>query len=135
MKEHFEQLAKDNDWEFLYAPKSYQNIYEEMQENKLHFFMEPLTINSKFDDFGIETPTYNGKLFLAYSSDIDEDYEVRYEKYIKPIILGGLQLLKESLSTDCGTSYRVDSLSTTEVINLFNYNLDGLYINYSITDV
>lgn len=127
----FKELAADNDWKFEYSRTDYQNLFSEMESNQVHLFVDPIVIDSKFSDSGDESKTYSGKFMLLYSSDIDESYSDKYDRYIKPLIDESLTKIKDSFIC---SDLSINKFQSVEVINLFDYNLDGILINYSITD-
>lgn len=129
MYEFLKNIAEDNDWVFEYSRSDYQNLYDEMTNEKIHLFVDPISTSSSFSDSGFEEKTSIGKLMILVSSDVDEDYKHKYDNHIKPLIDGALQTLKDSLI--CADA-DILKFETTEVINLFDFNLDGLLINYNV---
>lgn len=130
MYEFLKLLADNNEWVFEYSRTDYQNLFEVMEQNKLHLFVDPIVIDSTFSDSGFETKSYNGKLMILLSSDLDETYSDKYNNYIKPIIEQSVELLKGNLIC---SDYEINKFSSTEIVNLFDSNLDGVLINYNIT--
>ena len=134
MKEIIEAIATAHGWKFIYGRKDFNNLYNEIEEEEVsHLFVEPPEIEDNENDMGIiESKTYSGFVTILYSSDIDEeDYEARYDKYIKKIIDGDLKTLKDEIR--CGQDILFNQWKTTEVINLFDYNFDGVILTYNIT--
>lgn len=131
MYDFLKQLAENNDWIFEYSRTDYQNLFSEMQIDKVHLFVDPITIDSQFSDSGNEVKTFSGKLMLLLSSDIDESYSDKYISYIKPLMDESNQILKDVLTC---SDYTINKFQSVEVINLFDQNLDGILINYSITE-
>ena len=125
------ELALQNEWVFEYSRKDYQNLYDEMTTDKVHLFVDPITIDSTFTDSGNETKSYSGKLMLLMSSDVDEGYGEKFKSYIRPLMTGALLLLKDELAC---SEFTINRFQSIEVINLFDFNLDGLLITYSISD-
>ncbi len=78
MYEFLNNMALLNDWVFEYSRADYQNLYDEMDNGKIHLFVDPIVIDSSFSDSGNETKTYSGKFMLLLSSDVDEDYSTKY---------------------------------------------------------
>lgn len=132
MHDFFKNIAEENDWGFEYARQDYLNLYDDVEAGKIYLFVDPVTTDSKFSDLGNETLTYSGKLFLVMSSDVDEEYSDKYSQYIKPLFDDARNLIIGAFAC---SQYEVNSFKTTEVINLFDQNLDGLLINYSATYV
>lgn len=131
MYDFLKNFATANNYYFEYSRADYQNLYDGMEINKIHLFADPITIDSTFSDSGIETKTYTGKVMLLVSSDIDEDYKTKYESYIKPLISESTAIIKQSIL--CDDTMEINKFQTIEVINLFDVNLDGVLINYSVT--
>jgi hypothetical protein len=123
-------VSTDNDFVFEYSRSDYQNLYDGMDNGKVHLFVDPITIDSSFSDSGHETKTYTGKYMLLVSSDVDEEYKDKFESNIRPLITNSNQLIKDSILC---SEYQINKFQTMEVINLFDFNLDGVLVNYSIT--
>jgi hypothetical protein len=123
-------LADDNLWFYEYSRTDYQNLYDGMEQDKVHLFVDPITTDSTFSDSGFETKTYSGKLMLLVSSDVDETYSDKYVDYIQPLMNDSLQMIKDTLLC---SDFIINKFQTVEVINLFDVNLDGLLINYNIS--
>lgn len=121
-------VAANAEWGFEYSRQDYQNLFDEIENNKPYLFVDPITIDSKFSDSGNEKKTYSGKFMLLLSSDVDESYSDKYNDYIKPLLDTNLQILKDELAC---TDYQIQYFRTLEVINLFDQNLDGVLVNYS----
>lgn len=132
MHDFLKNIAEENDWQFEYARQDYLNLYNDVESGKVYMMVEPITSDSSFSDAGNETLTYSGKLFLVMSSDVDEEYSDKYEQYIKPLFSNVRNLLIGAFAC---SNYDLKVFKTTEVINLFDQNLDGLLINYSATQI
>ena len=130
MFEFLQHIATDNDFVFEYSRTDYQNLYDGMEYNKIHLFVDPITIDSKFSDTGFEIKTFSGKLMILVSSDVDESYSDKYNNHIKPLVDSALELLKDSLLC---SEFNINKFQSVEVINLFDVNLDGVLVNYNIT--
>ncbi|KIO50956.1 hypothetical protein [Flavobacterium hibernum] len=130
MYDILKNIASDNDWVFEYAPSDYQNLYNKATTEKVHLFIDPITIESRFSDSGNETQTFSGYFMLLFSSDVDEEYTTKYETYIKPLITTSTQAIKDSLLC---SDLQINKFQSTEVINRFDFNLDGILVNYNIT--
>lgn len=130
MYEFFKNIAEFNGFAFEYSRSDYQNLYDEMTTDKIHLFVDPIIIDSSFSDSGHETKTYSGKFMLLVSSDVDEDYKQKYLDNIKPIIDSATQIVKDDLRC---ADYDILKFQTIEVINLFDFNLDGVLVNYNVT--
>jgi len=67
---------------------------------------------------------------ILKSSNLDEGYEERYLTDIKPLIESQLKLIEAEFAC---SDYIIDSWTTTEIINLFDYNFDGVVVKYSVS--
>ena len=130
MHDFLKNIAEENDWEFEYSRTDYQNLYNAVEDGKVYMFVDPITSDSKFSDAGNETLTYSGKLMLLMSSNVDEDYKDKYEQYIKPLSTTNRKILVDSFAC---SDYQLNTFKVTEIINLFDQNMDGLLITYSAT--
>jgi hypothetical protein len=134
MKEIIEAIATANGWVSVYGRKDFNNLYNEIEvENQANLFLEPPVIDDVHNDMGIvEKKVYSGFLTIGYSSDIDEkDYQARYDKYIKPIMDDIIGILKNEIR--CGQDVLFNLWRTTEFVNAFDYNFDGVILEYNIT--
>ena len=130
MFETFKNIADSNDWYFEYGRPDYQNLYEDVTSGgTIHFFLEPIVTDSTFSDTGFEIITYSGKFMLFVSSDVDETYTYKYENYIKPIINNSLKTVKSTLNC---LEADINKFQVVEVINVFDTNVDGVLVNYSL---
>ncbi|PZR18853.1 MAG: hypothetical protein DI539_16065 [Flavobacterium psychrophilum] len=130
MYDFFKNIAEENDWGFQYARKDYLNLSaDDVNPNQVQMFLEPITTDSSFSETGRESKTYNGNMLLLMASDVDEDYDAKYQTYIKPLIDVAKTLITDSFSC---SDYEIKNLKTIEVINIFDGNLDGLFITYLI---
>lgn len=134
MYEILKALATAESWVFTYGRTDFQNLFEASeQKNVSHLFLDPVKIRDIDNDSGVtEQKVYSGSFMILLSSVIDEkDYDTRYQNYIKPIVSGDLVTIKEELV--CNQEAKVDVWETTEVINIFDYNFDGIIVTYQIT--
>jgi len=129
MYEFLKSLSADNNWKFEYSRPDYQSLQNDIEPNEICLYADPVTIESKFSDAGNESVTYSGKFMLLLSSDVDEEYEEKYLKYVKPLIDESLQIIKDSFTC---SEYQINMFRAIEVINLFDFNLDGVLVTYNI---
>lgn len=134
MKEILETLATAEGWVFDYGRADFHNLHEAAeQKNVSHLFLDPVEINKNRNDSGqVESISYSGSFMILYSSDIDEkSYNERYEKFIKPIVNGQVELIEEDLI--CQYEASLEQWKIVEVINVFDYNFDGILVSYKVT--
>ena len=120
-------------YNFTYARRDFANLYNEVEVDKPHIFLDPEVITTNFSTVNVvESNTYEGSFLLVVNSDLDEvDYDTRYQTYIKPLLDGALVQIRGALA--CSYPATINTWRTTEVINIFDYNLDGILVNYNIT--
>jgi len=127
------QVSGSNQFAFTYARKDFANLYNEVVSETPHIFLDPVIIDTTFSEFNtVESYTYSGTFMLVVSSDIDvEDYDTRYQTYIKPLLDESLVTIKNALVCSYPVTY--NTWRTQEIINIFDYNLDGIIVTYNIT--
>ena len=133
MYEILKAIATEKGFPFMYARKDFQNLFDEVEvKNKTHIFLDAVEQEEVSNDNNItEAIIYSGRFMLVYSSDIDEqDYDTRYQNYIKPILDGDLKTIKEMIR--CGYEVTFNQWKTIEVINALDYNFDGIIVNFNI---
>jgi len=135
MYEQFKTIAENNNWVFQYARKDYANLFDEQEQKGVpHLFVDPIRKQKVYGDLGeLDETKYSGSFMILLSSDIDdEDYNTKYQNNIKPIATSAIELIEESIR--CTGDYSIVIWDEVEVINVFDYNLDGILITYQIND-
>ncbi len=134
VKDLLENLSESEEWFFEYGRADFNNLTD-VEENKelVHLFLDPVTRGKKRNDSGVVESKYClGSFMMLFSSSIDEeDYNERFEKYIKPILESELEKIEDYLI--CEGQVSIVFWEFKEVINVFDYNCDGLIVNYKIT--
>lgn len=128
-------ISTTNGWTFTYAKKDFANLFDEVEvSGGTYVFLDPVKTNSNFDEYNQEiSKTYTGTFMVLASSDLDEiDYDTRYQKYIRPITSGATATIKNAIQ--CDGNKTIKNWGETEVINVFDYNMDGLLITYTINE-
>lgn len=130
-----ENICITNNWSFNYARKDFANLYngdEQVGDENPIMFLDPIVITETFGDYNeVISTNYTGSFMLVKSSHIDEeDYNTRYQKYIKPVIDESLKIIKDTIR--CDGEFSIAVWRSTEVINMLDFNGDGVVINYSI---
>ncbi|WP_048331021.1 hypothetical protein [Bizionia psychrotolerans] len=137
MYELLKTISATNNWNFTYARRDFANLYDGEQQvgdSTPLVFLDPVQITEAYDEFNnvIET-NYAGSFMVLVSSDIDEeDYDYRYQTYIKPIINSTLLNIKSSIQ--CDGNYGIELWRSVEIINAFDFNADGVVITFSINE-
>jgi len=148
MKKLFEDFCTTNGWLFDYGRADFHNLYDlesseassdgvEDQDGtedvgSIIMFLDPLQFNDNLNDYGLtESRVWTGSMIISHTSNFDEEnYNERFEKYIKPLISGGYELLKSSLR--CESDYTLTRIQGVEIINSMDLNCDGLVVSFSI---
>lgn len=135
MYEILKAFALANDWGFFYGRHDFQNLedLDETEAAKIQLFLDPVEIEENENDTNVtESAIHSGRFMLLMSSDIDEQsYDDRYQDYIKPLIETQLKILKESIA--CGYEVTFNLWKTIEVINILDFNFDGIIVTFNIT--
>jgi hypothetical protein len=133
MYEIIKYICEMNNWIFTYARQDFANLFDESeQKNVPHIFLDPVEIRDDFDEYGnIINTTYTGSFMILVSSDLDElDYDTRYQTYIKPLVNDTLKVIKEGMQ--CEGENTIKNWRIIEVINVFDYNFDGLVVTFNV---
>lgn len=136
MYDILKEIAEYNNWVFKYAKRDHLNLFDENeQKDVIHIFLDPVEREKERDDQGQAVKDiYTGNFLMVYSSDIDEeDYDTRYQEYIKPALDKAFDILDESLT--CQYELELDVFRAIEVINVLDYNFDGLLISFQAKKV
>lgn len=133
VKEKLKELALANGWRFKYARRDYQNlidatqfISDEMKDagnGETVLFLDPVV--RKTENLGVR---YTGNFMVLKSSNLDENYEDRTEINIDPIVNQVMTVMVQKLKC----IYDVDNWTSIEVINVFDFNADGLSVNFNL---
>lgn len=134
MYEILKQIAKDNNLGFTYARRDYANLHNEIPTGHPHVFLDPVQITETFGEYNqIESRQFAGSFLVVISSDIEKgNYEQRYLDEIKPILDETMGSITGSMK--CGAKIQINSWRTVEVINLFDYGMDGIAVTYTVTE-
>lgn len=133
VKAKLKEIALANGWRFKYARRDYANlidatafISDEMRDagaGETVLFLDPVV--RKSEDIGMR---YTGNFMILVSSDLDDDYDQRTEKYIDPLISKVMEDMKQKLRC----TYDIDEWRSIEVINVFDFNADGLSVSFNL---
>lgn len=132
-KETLKSISTLNNWVFLYARKDFQNLFDELEQKEVvHLFVDPIKRDKVKNAEGVtERKTFSGSFTLMYSSDYDgEDYETHFENNIKPILENEVEKVEDYIS--CEGGFTIESWSEVEVINILDYNFDGVIVTYRV---
>lgn len=128
IKETLEQIAIDNGWGFHYGRRDFHNLFDAIgaDDPKWYLFLDPI-----IHDDGKAEWKGTVRYMLLQKSMLDELYEPRYTKYIKPKIDFVKTEFKNKLIC---SDIEVNSHNITEVINLLDANMDGILGTLKVTD-
>lgn len=132
MYNELKNIAETNNFEFIYARRDFQNLNRGSEDlEKIFLFLDPVQKNDSFDEYSnLISTSFNGTFMLVKQSKFGNDYQHRFEKIIRPLIEEKLKIITDSFGC---TDYSIESWNTTEIINLFNQNFDGVIVSYSMT--
>lgn len=132
IKEAFKSFADDQGWSFVYARRDYQNLHdsanfitdalEGVGIGETVLFLDPLR-RAKGESGTDEA----GFMMILTKSNHDQTYEERFDLYIDPLI----NIVMNTFYNKLRCSFDINEWRSTEVINMFDWNADGLLINFS----
>lgn len=130
----------DLSWNFTYGRSDFQNIIEAASENdpKPFFFLDPVTREPLFSPDGgnLGQTDFEGNFMILSKSELDQVYDNqqevdptmgKYKSNIKPKIETLLTTFKSKLFCK---SIQVMRMRTTDVINVFDDNFDGILVSF-----
>ena len=134
LKEKLKQLAEERGWRFVYARRDYQNLHDvthfiedEMQEAGLGetvLFLDPITRRRE----NVGEIRHSGNFMVLTKSDLDDTYDHRTKFYIDPLLDEVMHGLADELRCD----YDIDDWTAIELINVFDFNADGLSLRFNL---
>jgi len=136
LKEQFETICGQQSpaWKFEYARKDYQNLIDSTNfiadalnnyaTDETVFFCDPI----KRGKTKAGAETFSGSFMVLTRSDHDEEYDVRYTKFIEPV----LALLLGSFRNKLACDFDLNTWDTIEIINAFDWNADGVLVTYNL---
>lgn len=126
-------LAQTPAWRFRHARRDYANIHdvlafvgdqvESFADNETAIFLDPVTTSKEAD--GIR---YTGNFMILTKSDLDMDYETKYATYVKP----ALDIAHGTLWNKLRCDFDFTTWSVVEVINVFDFNADGVNVQFNV---
>lgn len=125
-------------WVIHYGRSDFQNLIESESDNdsKWYFFLDPITT----DNTNPSVVVNNGNYMILSKSDLDQVYDNQHE--VNPNqgkfrlnILPKKQYIKNEFRNllECSRDLEVTKSVTTDIINFFDDNLDGVLVNFTIT--
>ena len=133
LKTRLKEIADSYGWRFVYARRDYQNlidatnfISDELRDagkGETVLFMDPVT--RRAENIGTR---FTGNFMVLTSSDFDNSYEERMLNYVDPLIRKVMNDMRAQLVCD----FDVDDWTAIEVINMFDFNADGLNVRFNL---
>lgn len=122
---------------FQYGDKPSLNLYDGEDNGGYFFWLLPVESKNIIDQYNKTiAKEWDLAFFIAKKSDIDSEsdyYNHKWELSIKPIYDNGyVETFTSSLT--CEGNLTLSNVVVKEVINLFDWNMDGLYITATITE-
>lgn len=133
MYEILKAIATAQGWNFEYGRRDFDNLFSEIEDKtQKYLFLDPVkTKRVKNKEGVVEAETQQGTFMILMSSSLDElSYNDRYNTYIKPLIDTDNAIIEEAIR--CGYDAEVKEWTITEVINLFDYNFDGIIVSFLV---
>lgn len=134
-------IAQDINLTFAYGDKPSLNLKDETIDERYCLWLLPVENKPVSNEFNrIIENNWDIAFFICIRADMDggnphdEDYYFeKWSKSIKPIYDNKLfETIANKLTCEQGLT--LSNLSTKEVINLFDENMDGLYITFTIKE-
>ena len=133
VREFLNNQADANGWRFIHARRDYQNLtdvlhffqdeIESFEDNESGIFLDPVITNREAD--GIR---YTGSFMLLTKPDPDMSYEQKYLTFIKP----ALDIINGSMWNSLRCNFDVSNWTAIEVINVFDFNADGVSVQFNL---
>lgn len=133
VKDAFKNIADDLGWGFEYARRDYQNLADitdfiystskNYNTGETFMFIDPI-VRSPHNT----GTTYSGNMMILTNSDLDGMYDDKFEAYIRPLLNIVLGSFKNKLLCD----FDINLWRVIEVVNFFDFNADGVSIQFEI---
>lgn len=125
-------------WIFNYGRADFQNLVETESENdpKWYFFLDPITTDSTNPSIVVNA----GHFMILSKSDLDQKYDGQTEQEkndgkFRKNIMPKKEYLRNDFRNliECGGDLEITKSVTTDIINFFDDNLDGVLVAFTIT--
>lgn len=125
---------------YAYGKDHWQNLCDHEKDGQLPFekrnkYFKLLWVDEdyKFNEYSAVTGcNYDGELIVLASSKItDPSYQYKFDTHIKNL-KEYAENFREQLLNGCGNNWKVLVWKVTEVENLFDNNLDGIKIRFTM---
>lgn len=133
IKDALENIATSNGWGFEYARRDYQNLIDATNfvadaiegygVGETILVLDPAQRSGKANNV-----VYAGNFMVLTKSDLNDTYEGKFEKYIQPLI----DIVHGSMEQKLNCDFDVNQWKSIEVINVFDFNADGLSVSFNL---
>lgn len=120
-------------WKPVYARKDYQNLIDATDfvadsikgyaVGETMLVIDPIKRKNRKSNLD-----YSGYFMVLTKSNLDETYDEKYSLYIEPL----LEIIHRTVYNSLNCDFDVIQLESTEVINMFDWNADGLLVTYQL---
>jgi len=141
--EKLRQITEALEWNFHYGRRDFNNLVEIDSDNEevIHFILDPVTRSPKYSNTGgyLNYSIYSGYFMILTKSDFDQVYDNQKEinstdgkwiTNIEPKIRNHFASLEHSII--CDEDLQIVSFNITDIINVFDENMDGILVNYTL---
>lgn len=134
LKEIIEDHCTVLGWTYSYGNKSNQNLLSSnLASSEIYLLLDPIRRRKNFSEYGgLIDIDFSGNLMLLVKSDLDKEYDDKYESYIKPLITSSIEQLEDAINC---SDYTIVSWELLDNINDLDANMDGLLVTYTIKKV
>ena len=133
-KDFFNQLATNEGWGFIHARRDFQNLMdaaafvadsvEGYGPGETVLVLDPVKRGTT--EGGARS--YIGNLMILTKSDLDGTYEEKYNLNVAPL----LEKAHKEIPARLRCIYDLNTWESIEVINVFDFNADGLAISFNL---
>jgi len=134
------KVSTDNGWTFSYGAGQWLNLVDyksdfrkKFEDRAIHTLLYTVSKNEQYSSYGaIESESYSCIFMIGVTANIaDKDYNYKWENNIQPLIESKVNIFKEAIN---GCGYIITGgLSEKEFSNLFDNNLDGVTLEFTLT--
>ena len=137
--EILEQHSATLGWIFSYGNKANQNLIQgDLTPEKIYLILDPVKRKRAFSEFGgTGDTTFTGSFLLLRASTIDQMYYEgqgteagKYKENIKPLLETEVVRLEDILNC---AEYKINDWSIVDVVDVFDFNADGIVVTYNIS--
>ncbi|TYP71494.1 hypothetical protein [Aquimarina intermedia] len=134
VKDKLESVAISYGWNFVHARRDYQNLIDSTQffadsiegyeVGETFLFLDPIVRSGESEGL-----RYQGNFMVLTKSDLDDTYEGKHAKYVKPLIDIVMNEIKNKMRCEFP---EITTWRSIEVINVFDFNADGLSVSFNL---